>query len=62
MSGPEPAAGAPAAGGPVTAEQVGVFEDEVRDAVRYERGLAIKCVACILLVAVVLALRVYFFG
>ncbi len=57
MSGPEPAAG-----GPVTAEQVGVFEDEVRDAVRYERGLAIKCVACILLVAVVLALRVYFFG
>ena len=57
MSGPEPAAG-----GPATAEQAQVFEDEVRDAVRYERGLAIKCVACILLVAVILALRVYFFG
>jgi hypothetical protein len=57
MSGPEPAAG-----GPVTAEQVQVFEDEVRDAVRYERGLAIKCVACLLLVAVILAFRVYFFG
>jgi hypothetical protein len=57
MSAPEPAAG-----GPVTAAQVSVFEDEVRDAVRYERGLAIKCVACILLVAVVLALRVHFFG
>jgi hypothetical protein len=57
MSGPEPAGGAPA-----TPEQAGVFEDEVQDAIRYERGLAIKCVACILLVAVVLALRVYFFG
>ncbi len=57
MSGPPPAAA-----GPVTAEQVQVFEDEVSDAIRYERGLAIKCVACILLVAVILALRVYFFG
>ena len=57
MSGPEPAAG-----GPVTAEQAQVFEDEVGDAVRYERGLAIKCVAAVVLVAVILALRVYFFG
>jgi len=57
VSGPEPAAG-----GPATAEQDQVFEDEVRDAVRYERGLAVKCVACILLVAVILALRVYLFG
>ena len=57
MSGPEPAAG-----GPVTAEQAQVFEDEVCDAVRYERGLAIKCMASILLVVVVLGLRVYFFG
>ena len=57
VSGPQP----PAAG-PVTAEQVQVFEDEVSDAIRYERGLAIKCVACLLLVAVILALRVYFFG
>lgn len=57
MSGPQP----PAAG-PVTAEQVQVFEDEVSDAIRYERGLAVKCVACLLLVAVILALRVYFFG
>ena len=29
-----------------------MFEDEVGDAVRYERGLAVKCVACILLVVV----------
>jgi hypothetical protein len=57
VSGPEPAAGGPAA-----AEQAQVFEDEVRDAVRYERGLAVKCVACILLVAVILAVRVYLFG
>ena len=57
MSGPEPAAGRPA-----IAEPAQVFEDEVRDAVRYERGLAVKCVACILLVAVILAVRVYLFG
>ena len=57
MSGPQPAAA-----GPITAEQAQVFEDEVSDAVRYERGLALKCVVCILLVAVILALRVYFFG
>ena len=57
VSGPQPAAA-----GRVTAQQAQVFEDEVRDAIRYERGLAIKCVACILLVAVIIALRVYFFG
>lgn len=77
MSEPQPAAAGPVAAGPVaggpvttepvttgpvTAEQVQVFEDEVSDAIRYERGLAVKCVFCILLVAVILALRVYFFG
>ena len=39
-----------------------VFEQEVTDAERYERGLAVKCVACILLVIVVLVARVYLFG
>ncbi len=52
----------PERAGAVTAHQARVFEDEVGDAVRYERGLAVKCVACILLVVVILALRVYFFG
>jgi len=52
----------PAAADPVPAEQVQVFDAEVSDAIRYERGLAVKCVLCILLVAVILALRVYFFG
>jgi hypothetical protein len=47
---------------PVTAEQAQVFQDEVSDAIRYERGLAVKCLACVLLVVVILALRVYFFG
>ena len=46
----------------VTVEQAQVFADEVGDAVRYERGLAVKCLFCVLLVAVILALRVYFFG
>jgi hypothetical protein len=52
----------PAAAEPITAEQAQVFEDEVSDAIGYERALAVKCVFCILLVAVILALRVYFFG
>jgi hypothetical protein len=52
----------PGAADPVTAEQAQVFEDEVGDAIRYERGLAVKCVGCILLVVIVLAFRVYFFG
>ncbi|MGP7997697.1 MAG: hypothetical protein ACLPKI_10300 [Streptosporangiaceae bacterium] len=43
-------------------EAARVFADEVSDAQHYERGLAVKCVLCILLVAVVLAARVYFFG
>ncbi len=51
-----------AEGEPITAEQAQVFEDEVSDAIRYERGLALKCVLCLLLVAIILALRVYFFG
>ena len=56
------APGAPAAGDPAAAEQAQIFKDEVSDAVRYERGLAVKCVFAILLVAIILALRVYFFG
>ena len=58
----EPVTAEPVAAEPVTAEQARVFEEEVSDAIRFERGLAVKCVFCILLVAVILALRVYFFG
>ena len=47
---------------PAEAERQRVFREEVDDAARYERGLAVKCACCIVLVAVVLALRVYFFG
>lgn len=38
------------------------FDDEIDDAVRYEKGLAVKALLAIVLVALVLALRVYFFG
>jgi hypothetical protein len=38
------------------------FEHEIRDAVEYERGLAVKALLAIALVAVVLGLRVAFFG
>jgi len=48
--------------GPPAAGPERVFSAEVDDAVRYERGLAVKCACCILLVALVLAARVYFFG
>jgi len=38
------------------------FDDEIDDAVRYEKGLAVKALLAIALVALVLAVRVYFFG
>jgi len=38
------------------------FEDEIAAAVRYERGLAVKALVALYLVALVLAFRVYFFG
>ena len=38
------------------------FEDEVRTAVRYEKGLAVKALVAIALVAVVLTLRFLFLG
>lgn len=38
------------------------FEEEIHDAVEYERGLAVKALLAIALVALVLGLRVAFFG
>ena len=38
------------------------FDDEIEDAVQYERGLAVKALLAIALVALVLGLRVAFFG
>lgn len=38
------------------------FDDEIRAAVRYERGLAVKALVAIVVVAVVLALRVFLLG
>jgi hypothetical protein len=38
------------------------FDDEIRAAVRFERGLAVKALLCLALVALVLTVRVYFFG
>jgi hypothetical protein len=58
---PERAAGdqPPYPGAPASAPS---FDDEINAAVRYEKGLVVKAVVAIALVAVVLALRVYFFG
>jgi hypothetical protein len=38
------------------------FDDEIRSAVRYERGLAVKALLAIALVAVIIVLRQYVFG
>jgi len=46
-------------GAPPTAPS---FEHEIRDAVEYERGLAVKALLALGLVALVLVLRVAFFG
>jgi len=38
------------------------FEQEIRDAVEYERGLAVKALLALGLVALVLVVRMAFFG
>jgi hypothetical protein len=38
------------------------FDDEIRSAVRYERGLAVKALLAIALIAVILLLRQFVFG
>ena len=43
-------------------EPASSFDDEIRATVHYERGLAVKALLSIALVAAVLAFRVYFFG
>jgi hypothetical protein len=57
---PQPPAATPAyPGAPPSAPS---FEDEIEDAVEYERGLAVKALLSVALVALVLVLRVAFFG
>ena len=38
------------------------FDDEIRSALRYERGLALKALLAIAVVVVILVLRQYVFG
>jgi len=38
------------------------FDDEIGAAVSYEKGLAVKALLAIAIVAIVLVVRVYFFG
>jgi hypothetical protein len=38
------------------------FDHEIRSAVRYERGLAVKALLAIALVVAILVLRLFFFG
>jgi hypothetical protein len=38
------------------------FDDEIRSALRYERGLAVKALLAIALVVVILVLRQFVFG
>jgi hypothetical protein len=57
---PQPPAATPAyPGAPPSAPS---FEEEIENAVAYERGLAVKALLSIALVALVLVLRVAFFG
>jgi hypothetical protein len=54
-----PAAEAAYPGAPPSAPS---FEDEIHTDVEYERGLAVKALLSVALVALVLVLRVAFFG
>lgn len=68
MTGPvnnpaqQPAAGhQPAAGEPGHAETP-EFDQEIRSAVRYEKGLAVKAVSALAIVALVILIRMLFLG
>ena len=39
-----------------------VFDEEIRSAVRYEKGLAVKAVIALAIVAVVILIRLFFLG
>ncbi len=57
---PQPPAATPAyPGAPASAPS---FEREIHDAVEYERGLAVKALLAVGLVALVLVIRMAFFG
>jgi hypothetical protein len=55
----EPGPRPPAATGPASPR---VFQHEIRDAIRYERGLAVKALVVLAVVAVIVILRALYFG
>jgi hypothetical protein len=56
-----PSAGPPAASGSSDAE-LAEFDQEIRAAIRYERGLAVKAVIALAIVALVILIRLLFLG
>jgi hypothetical protein len=56
-----PSAGPPAAAGSSDAE-LAEFDQEIRAAIRYERGLAVKAVIALAIVALVILIRLLFLG
>jgi len=57
-----PGTPAPGAQPPAAPATPASFEDEIDAAISYEKGLTVKALVAIALVAVILALRVYFSG
>ena len=55
-------AAAEAAVAAVAADATRIFNEEVRDAVSYERGLAVKALLALALVAAVVTVRILFLG
>jgi hypothetical protein len=47
---------------PPPAEVTEEFKQEIRSAVRYEKGLAVKAVISLAIVAVVILIRLFFLG
>ena len=45
-----------------TAAQQQVFDTEIADAIRYEKGLAVKAAIALAIVALVIAARLFFYG
>lgn len=63
MSGPaQPPPARPPAGAGTGDAELAEFDQEIRAAVRYERGLAVKAVIALAIVALVIVIRLLFLG
>jgi hypothetical protein len=59
---PPPSPGPPLSGRSLPGESPEAFRREIRDALRYEKGLAVKAALALAVLAVIVVLRTLYFG